>query len=279
MTTKTLPEHGTLSRRKHHGCKCRDCCEALRAYSNARHAAIQAGTWEPFVDAEPVRQHILQLMNSGMSMHRIQVLSGLPNRTITGFLNSINYSGNVRSRKRSARKDVADRILAVPADPLMAYLVDATGTQRRIQALAAIGWPQKGLAQHLGLNRHSVSDLLRRERILGRTANILADTYSELRTSTSERRGISKTAASRARAQAAQNHWAPPKYWDKFPGAIDDPHFTSEYGRTKADLLAEEATFLVTVAGLTRTQAAIRLGKDKSYVDRVLGPTELRKAA
>ncbi|KOV07479.1 hypothetical protein [Streptomyces sp. XY533] len=266
----TLPPHGTISRRKHHGCKCWDCCEALRAYSNARYAAMKAGTWQPFVDAEPVRQHVLRLMASGMSMHRIQVLSGLPNRTITGFLNHVNYSGNVRARKRGARKDVADKILAVPVDSSLAFLVNATGTQRRIQALAAIGWPQKYLAERIGLNRHSVSDIQRRQRVLGSTAATITAAYEELQRRPGERGGISKTKANRARAQAAQNNWAPPSYWAKFPGAIDDQHFIPEYGLTKPQKLAAEAVWMVTVAGVPRTEAATRLGLTFAEVDAAL---------
>ncbi|NXY96408.1 hypothetical protein HYE82_18830 [Streptomyces sp. BR123] len=279
MTRKPLPPHGTINRRKHHGCKCQDCCEALRAYSNARYAAIAAGTWQPFVEAEPVRRHILRLRAAGMSFHRIQVLSGLPNRTITGFLAASTGPGNVRCRKRNTRREVADKILSIPVDPMMAHLVDATGTQRRIQALAAIGWPQKQLAARVGLNRHHMGDILKRKRVLNRTAIAVAEAYEGLKSGSSLRYGVSKTNANRARAQAAANRWAPPKYWDRFPDAIDDPHFTPEYKVTKAEILAEETAFLVTVAGLTRAQAAERLGKDKTYIDRVLGQQQLREAA
>jgi hypothetical protein len=124
-----------------------------------------------------------------------------------------------------------------------------------------------------------VNDLLKKEVTSGQTAHSVRLAY--------ERLADSKPGAPR-RKQSQRQASPPPRrppslgaaqYWAKFPDAIDDPHFTSEYGRTKADLLAEEATFLVTVAGLTRTQAAIRLGKDKTYVDRVLGPIDMRKAA
>lgn len=278
MTTKTLPPHGTVSRRKHHGCKCWDCCEALRAYSNARYAAITAGTWQPYADAEPVRLHILKLQEAGVSLTRIQQLTKLPLRTISGFLRPSLHRSNIRARKRNTRPEVAAKILAVPLDQ-SAAIVDATGTKRRIQALAAMGWPQEMTASHAGLGAKYMTQLLKRDHVHSRTAAAITRLYDEVSDSKAERHGISKTSANRARARAAAHGWVPPKYWAKYPDAIDCPHFTPEYGRTKADLLAEEATFLVTGAGLTRTQAAIRLGKDKSYVDRVLGPTELRKAA
>lgn len=270
MTAKQLPPHGSLSRRKHYGCKCDPCREALRTYSNARYAAMTAGTWQPFVDAAPVRRHIFRLMAAGMSMHRIQVLSGLPNRTITGFIAPTTCPSNVRSRKRNTRSEVADRILSIPVEPMLAHLVDATGTQRRIQALAAIGWPQRQLAGRIGLNHHNVCDLLKRKRVLRRTALAVTAAYTELECGTGERSGVSRTSANRARAQAAANRWPPPKYWAKFPDAIDDPHFIPEYGLTKPQRLAEEAVWMVTVAGVPRTEAALRLGLTFGQVDEAL---------
>lgn len=279
MTSKPLPPHGTISRRKHHGCKCLPCCDALRAYNRARYAAQVSGTWQPFVDAEPVRQHILKLQSVGISLTRIQQLTNLPRRSISGFLRPSLDRSNIRSRKRNTRSEIADKILAIPADSQAAAIVDATGTHRRLQALAAIGWPQEQTAAQAGLGGKYMSQLLKRTHVHSNTATAITRLYDEVSNSKAERYGIRKTSADRARTRAAAAGWPPPKYWAKFPGAIDDPHFTPEYGMTKADLLAEEASFLVTVAGLTRTEAAIRLGKDKSYVDRVLAATDMRKAA
>ncbi|MER6488759.1 hypothetical protein ABT264_35085 [Streptomyces virginiae] len=279
MTSKTLPPHGTISRRKHHGCKCWDCCEALRAYSNARYAAMAAGTWQPFVDAEPVRQHILRLQGIGVTPNRIKILTGLPLRTITGFLEASHYPSNVRCRKRNTRREVAEKIMGIPVDADLAFLVDATGTRRRIQALAAIGWPQKQLAQRLGLNHKHVSHIMRRGQILNRTASAVTAAYEELRNGSAEKFGVSKIGANRARARATANRWAPPKYWAKYPDAIDDPHFTPEYGMTKPQRLAEEAVWMVTVAGVPRTEAATRLGLTFGEVDDALARNDMRKAA
>lgn len=279
MTSKPLPEHGTISRRKHHGCKCRECCEALRAYSRQRYAALTAGTWEPFVDAEPVRRHLLRLHAAGISTTQVSILTGLPRRTITVFIKPSLDSGNLRQRKRNTRREVADKILAIPAEKRMAAIVPAIGTQRRIQALAAMGWPQEMAAERAGLGARYMNQVLKQQRVLGRTANAIARLYDEVSGSKAERFGVRTVSAKRARARATANRWAPPAYWAKFPGAIEDPHFTSLYKVTQAELLAEEADWLVTTVGLTRAEAAIRLGKDKSYIDRVLGPTDLRKAA
>ncbi|MFD9263709.1 hypothetical protein [Streptomyces sp. NPDC059538] len=275
MTSKPLPPHGSLSRRKHHGCKCRDCCEALRAYNRSRYAAQVAGTWQPFVDAEPVRRHLIKLIQVGITPNRVTELTGLPRRTIDGFLKR----QGMKPRKRSTTADIASKILAIEVRPDLAAKVPATGTQRRIQALVAIGWPMEILGPHIGLKPKYVSQVNSQAFVLHATAEAVSDTYSRLRNLRPERQGVRPASAKRARALALQRRWPTPKYWDRFPDAIDDPHFTPEYGMTKADLLAEEAGFLVTVAGLTRAQAAARLGKHESYVDRVLGPRDMRKAA
>lgn len=281
MTSKTLPPHGSLSRRKHHGCKCWDCCKALRAYSNARYAAITAGTWQPYVDAEPVRLHILQLQEVGISLTRIQQLTNLPLRTISGFLRPSLDRSNTRPRKRSTRREVADKILAIPADNQTAAITDATGTKRRIQALAAIGWPQEQVASQAGLGGKYMSQLLKRTHVHSRTAAAIARLYDEVSGSKPEKFGIRKVSADRAQARARANNWAPPKYWAKFPDAIDDPHFTPEYGMTKPELRAEEAAWLVTTAGLPRNEVAARLGMTFGEVDDALAlhRTDMRKAA
>nr|WP_031186524.1 hypothetical protein [Streptomyces sp. NRRL S-1896] len=103
--------------------------------------------------------------------------------------------------------------------------------------------------------------------------------YEDLSRRNPRRNGIPKNVVTRTRNRAAANRWPTPKYWDKYPDAIDDPHFTPEYGLTKADILAEETRWLIETAGLTRGQAAERLGKDRSYIDRVLGQANLKAAA
>jgi hypothetical protein len=276
VTAKTLPPHGSLSRHKWHGCKCRTCYDGYNEWQRQNHAAKRGNSYNRLVDAEPVRQHILRLQTAGISTTKIAKHLGCHPSNITAFVRPVGIN---RPRKHRTSPVNAARILAVTIGDILPGTIDATGTHRRIQALAALGWPLVRIGPVIGIHPSWVNDLLKKEVTSGQTAHSVRLAYERLADSNPERHGVSKVSAKRARRRAARLHWAPPKYWAKFPDAIDDPHFTSEYGRTKADLLAEEATFLVTVAGLTRTQAAIRLGKDKTYVDRVLGPIDMRKAA
>ncbi|WP_030764865.1 hypothetical protein [Streptomyces sp. NRRL F-2664] len=269
MTSKPLPPHGSLSRHKWHGCKCRTCYDGYNEWQRQHHAAKRGNTYNKLVDAEPVRQHILQLQAAGISTTKLAKHLGYHPANITSF---VRPPGVGRPRKRRTNPETAARILAVTTADIIPGTIDATGTRRRIQALAAIGWPLVRLGPIIGIHPGWVDDLLKKEVTSGQTAHSVRLAFERLGNSSPERHGVSKASAKRARRRAASLRWAPPKYWARFPDAIDDPHFTPEYGLSKADLLAEEATFLVTVAGLTRTEAAIRLGKDRTYVDRVLGP-------
>jgi hypothetical protein len=68
---------------------------------------------------------------------------------------------------------------------------------------------------------------------------------------------------------AKDRGWAPTRYWDAFPGALDDPHFTPEYGKTRLEILAEDGAWALT-GRVDREVIAERLGVDRSYLDRAL---------
>jgi hypothetical protein len=95
-------------------------------------------------------------------------------------------------------------------------VVDATGTSRRIQALAALGWSNSALAEHAGCGRSFVKDLRRGRRgetVLRATADRWARIYNELSATPGPDR--------RARGWAAKQGFAPPLLWEGVD--IDDP--------------------------------------------------------
>jgi hypothetical protein len=93
--------------------------------------------------------------------------------------------------------------------------VDPTGTIRRLQALAALGWPQPELARLLGCHPRALGQLGRRSQMVhAGTARNVAVLYDEL----SMRIGPSQ----RARNRASTLGYIPPLGWAE--GTIDDPH-------------------------------------------------------
>jgi hypothetical protein len=96
--------------------------------------------------------------------------------------------------------------------------VDATGTARRLQALAAIGWPATELASRLGYTprqaRTRIADLRHPTgRAYRTTAEAVARLYNEL--------SGTPGPSSSARIRAHRAGWAPPLLWDGIN--IDDP--------------------------------------------------------
>jgi len=98
-------------------------------------------------------------------------------------------------------------------------LVDATGTRRRLEALAALGWSATQIGWHLhrpyASSRSLVSSWRHRSRrvIDARTAAQVAEVYEQLR----HRRGTS----GKVRVHALKAGCLPPDAWDGLD--IDDP--------------------------------------------------------
>lgn len=93
---------------------------------------------------------------------------------------------------------------------------DATGTTRRLQALAADGWPAPLLAERLNLNPVTISNLRRafHTNVFGATAEAVAALYDELAPTIGP--------SDRTRAHATRQGWHPREAWDGLD--IDDPN-------------------------------------------------------
>lgn len=91
--------------------------------------------------------------------------------------------------------------------------IDGTGTRRRIQALAALGWPAHALGPHLGICHQQVIKLGKDARVRPATAYRVGRLYERL----SGTPGPSDQLSARARAAG----WAPPLAWHDID--IDDP--------------------------------------------------------
>jgi hypothetical protein len=159
--------------------------------------------------------------------------------------------------------------------------VDATGTRRRLRALAAIGYTRPQLATRLHETPSRISYLLTAPAVATVPAALDARArlvYDELWHPWPE-----GPAAARARAAARRRGWAVPMAWDDHPGhghGIDDPAAVPAPGwqrprrhRWNAADLADEATDLITRHGCTRRQAADRLGVTTEAIKKALSRT------
>jgi hypothetical protein len=238
-------------------CRC-DACRAANRVERQRQNRLKAyGRWQPFVDAEPVREHIAMLAEAGIGRRRLGELAGVSDAALRGLIRGLSN----RAPTKRVRPETAEAILAVrPGLEACAprARVNATGTHRRAQALTAIGWPQPELARRLSMTTSNFRTMLRQPSVSAATARAIVRLYGDL---WDQKPSLPEADVTRAQELAAQRGWPPPLAWDD--DAIDDPaaepakHWRRK--RLTSAELADEAHELMTSQGYTRAQAAERL--------------------
>lgn len=218
MTTRP---HG-YARYRLDNCRCYTCAYARNRYDDNRTKAITAGTWQPWVDAEPVRTHIAHLRSCDMGLRTIAAAAGVGRNRLTAIVNGRTERGTVPQVK--VRPDLAAAVLAV--EPTLAnlapsILISPLGTRRRAHALVAVGWPQHYLALHLGMRPGNFGTMLGRDHVLVRRALVVRAMYDALWNVDPAEHGATAAGIDRARKHAAVNGWAPVGAWDD--DTIDDP--------------------------------------------------------
>jgi hypothetical protein len=215
--------HGTRARYtngpgpgKGPGCRCAACTAANRD-DQRRITRLRAyGQWHPYTDARPAREHVRALGRLGIGWRRAAELAGIPQSTMRALV-----FGRVGRPGPSSRlrQETAAAILAVRAYPgnvAAGTPVDATGTRRRLEALAAIGWSRAKLGEQLGIEPTGMSELFRRDRVRAGRAQAVADLYEQLWNRRPPEDGWrEKISAARSRNYARQHGWAPPLAWDE----------------------------------------------------------------
>ncbi|MFB7605232.1 hypothetical protein [Streptomyces gardneri] len=268
MTTdrRTAPHHNNLTCYTDYRCRRPECVERFTTWQRNRLQAVADGTWQPFIDAAPVREHLRSLYAAGLTIHRVSELTGIDWNTLRLYTQPAVRQGRGMIRRTTAETQA--KILAIEPTPSLPGRVDPTGTRRRIQALVATGWPLKELGPHLAIQPDNVRRILARgQRVYGTTAQSAAKAYEQLRDSKPQRHGVTDLAIARARRHAKQNRWAPPSYWADRMDVIDDPDFEPLYGVSRREIVAQDANWLMRTNGLDRATAAARLGISKAYID------------
>ena len=88
-THRRVHQHGTLQRYRQDRCRCLACRKANADYHRHRRREIGYGRWSAFVDAEPARAHVLDLMVAGTGWRSIAELAGLSETTVQRLLYGI----------------------------------------------------------------------------------------------------------------------------------------------------------------------------------------------
>lgn len=204
-----------------------------------------------WVDPSEARTHVDALRALGWTWEQIAAAAGLstyvPHRLGTGATKRL-------------RAESAAALLAVPLAPADSHRgINSTGTRRRVQALAWMGWPASEVASRAGTTAATLQTLILPSRQISvALARRVAAVYDEL----CLKQGPSKIAAGKARSLG----FVSPMAWDD--DAIDNPEAKPDLGekRSRPDALAENAAELISGQGYTLEQAAGRLGVSTGYL-------------
>ncbi|MBD0743514.1 hypothetical protein [Streptomyces sp. CBMA152] len=195
--------------------------EAKTRWARRRRRLIGYGQWQPFTDAEPVRQHVRAIQATGMSLANLSTAANVSGGTLDHLL----YGGQGRPPAALIRIESAGKLLNYwPKldDYVDGAVISAAGTARRLQALAVIGWPVQSIHRQLGFgNVKTIEHARIREHVTARLARAVRDLYRWASIGTAEDHGITPWIAVRCRNQAASHGWYGPAAWDD--DSIDNP--------------------------------------------------------
>lgn len=193
--------HRHARRACHQPCSCRACRAAHARYQRQRVHADKNGT--PFkVPVADVADRLAWLEAHGVRRGRVAALTGVSENTLKRI---------ARRQQAGVYAITAELIFGV--DTANAPTVDATGTHRRIQALARVGHTFGAVEQRFGLAPGSLSKFLAQKRVTRATADRINTVYEALYAYDG---GSARTADRAARAG-----WLPPRAWTD--DTIDQP--------------------------------------------------------
>jgi len=160
-----------------------------------------------YTPARPVTAHLRRLLAAGWTRQEIAAAARVSPRTVYGLL---------RHERPGIQHDKAARLLALrPGDA--PGLVCAAGTMRRLQALAAIGWPVTRTARDAGVAEAWARGIAggQHQRINRNVADAIAAVYRA--------RCMQPGPSRLARSVAARNGWVTGLAWDDIDNPDEQP--------------------------------------------------------
>ncbi|WP_042408182.1 hypothetical protein [Streptacidiphilus carbonis] len=264
MTTAVRSRPSTMAGAVHSKCRCHRCRIGYSHWLANRRQQLADGTWQPFVDAGPARDHINRLHADGMSLPVIATLAELNLEDVRRVRGPVGRRpGAVR-----IRPDTARAILGVELHfshlPAGAY-IPTRGAVRRVQALRAIGWPAKELCRRAGLSEKGMSSLLIQKHTQVSTHQRIADLYELLKDQNPVEHGVDAVICRRGMRYAAGQRWAVPAAWtdidtDEQPDRkIRSPRYQKAAPGDRSREVIDETEHLAGF-GFTRAEIEVRLG-------------------
>ena len=219
-------QHGTRAAYVQDRCGCGPCTAANTEAERRRAKAIAYGTWRGLVDAAAASAHVQSLREQGLSLSlkRIAQLSGIGQGTLSALV----YGEPSRGRPplTQVRTDTHRRLLAVRFQPdavAPGRRLDATGTRRRLQALATLEWSVTSLAARSELAVRTLRRALTSTTVTAETARAVGRLYDQLQTAPAAHRTPGERAAvARTKAAAQRAGWRGSLAWEDIDGDPDD---------------------------------------------------------
>lgn len=267
-------EHGDPKRYRR-GCRCQPCTTAVTRESLQRRY-LRASGRSTRRDPTRAAAHITRLRSAGMRDAAVQEACGICPDVLYRIMRGkgqIHYTVEARILRVSVPAHTGGRNGAN---------IDATGTRRRLCALAAEGWPASELARRLGKAKQYVV-YLQLGCGGGKVRMWLADEvrclYTLLRDLDPEAEGMRPAHAEAARVDAAAKGWLGTGYWDDdeidssaFVPAVEVPENRDELAAHRRREIEHLAAF-----GIPEQDIADRLGMAIAYVHDLI--RDMRKAA
>lgn len=211
--TRPLPPHGSYARANgspgyRQPCPC-DTCRATLLAAKKRYRVSRERGRPGLIDAAPARARLQQLQQT-MSLLQIKDATGC---------DDCNLRQIIDGSRTQIRRDTLDRILRLkPVPPAPGTYLDATGTRRRIEALRAIGWSARAIAEAASTGASAI------ERIIDGQPTVRGVVETKIRvvyTKLANTPAPAGRSATRAKRHAIAQGWPPPGAWDD--DRIDDP--------------------------------------------------------
>lgn len=193
---------------------------AKARWRRKRRRLIGYGQWEPFVPAEPVRAHLHALAAVGMPRAGVERALGLRHDRLRHLATGTHgYEPGERVEAEVGRAVLGfwPKLEDFPDSAS----IDPTGTRRRVEALAVVGWSRAYLANRAGRPTVSFRNSLNRPRMSAAVAKTVSHLYDELWDQRPEDHGIEPWLADRCRRQARAAGFHGPLAWDD--DLIDNP--------------------------------------------------------
>jgi transcriptional regulator with XRE-family HTH domain len=169
-----------------------------------------------------------------VDLHTRGMAFAMMSKQVNGKIARHTFGAIVGGRRETMDRETYNAAMSLrfvdpsPGDPHNGASLDATGCARRIEALRALAFPERWLAEYGGLSAPQNIRWGRvRNRVHRHNRDQVYELYEKLKDRTPSELGVSARSEEIARAVAEKHGFAPPHCWDE--DTIDDPAAVPEW--------------------------------------------------